>query len=216
MHSIKAHLIIHTSAPLMTNYKVEDGFDFYAAIGSGEDDLKDDPEAKCLLSSTPLDYTAVSLPCGHRFNYVPLYKEVVQQKKWASSLETVKLGYSQFKCPYCRTVHSRLLPFVELEGVCCIRGINTISDNALNLYPCDWTIKVGKRKGELCGRRCRALSEQGRSCTIHAGRKRKPQCAVRVCTATLKSGSRKGQECGARIHSQEAQVSRCKRHTPKN
>ena len=199
----------------MNNYKVEDGFDFYAAIDTENDDSKGVSETECLLSSAPLDYTAVVLPCGHSFNYAPLYREVVQQKKSFSSLETVKLGYSQFKCPYCRTIHSHLLPFIELKGISCIRGVNTTSDNALNLFPCDWIMREGKRKGEICGKKCHVLLAESRSCVRHANKKRKLLLIVSICGAILKTGARRGQKCGARVRGTDS-VSQCKRHMSKN
>ena len=41
-----------------------------------------------------------SLECGHKFNYIPLFKEIKQQKcnKYYNS-DIIKLGLTQIKCP---------------------------------------------------------------------------------------------------------------------
>ena len=181
----------------MSNYKIEAGFDFYAALNTNLDCTGTSAQKLCLLSSLPLDYTAVTLPCKHSFNYVSLHRELVQQKKHCSSLETVKFGTNEFKCPYCRTIHSQLPPFVELKGVDHIRGVNTKSNNCMNIFPCDWTIRSGKRKNECCGKRSVIVTASSRRCNRHRDMVRsvKHTCGT-TCQALLKTGKRKGEICG--------------------
>ena len=181
----------------MSNYKIESGFDFYAALNTNQECADTSTINLCLLSSLPLDYTAVTLPCKHSFNYVPLHREIIQQKKHSSSLETVKLGMNEFKCPYCRTVHSRLLPFVEFKCVSHIRGVNTKTSNCINVYPCDWIMRSGKHKNERCGKRSVAVSSSTRRCNRHHDRTNslKTLCGT-PCMAVLKTGKRKGDICG--------------------
>ena len=54
----------------MSNYKIESGFDFYAALNTNIECNAATTGKLCLLSSLPLDYTAVTLPCNHSFNYL--------------------------------------------------------------------------------------------------------------------------------------------------
>lgn len=42
----------------------------------------------CLISNDLLNETAVQLKCGHKFNYVPLYKDIVNHKKKFVHLES--------------------------------------------------------------------------------------------------------------------------------
>lgn len=184
----------------MSNYKVEAGFDFYAALNTNLECTSTNAQKLCLLSSLPLDHTAVTLPCKHSFNYAPLYRELVQQKKHSSSLETVKLGTNEFKCPYCRTVHPQLIPFVEFKGVSHIRGVNTKSGNCMNVFPCDWTIRSGKHKNECCGKRSVTVTSSERRCSRHRDKTSSIKTLCHnTCMAVLKSGKRKGEICGLRV-----------------
>lgn len=51
--------------------------DNHNKVGLCEDDNQDN---YCLLTKEPLDNIHIKLECGHKFNYVPLYREVVIQK----------------------------------------------------------------------------------------------------------------------------------------
>ena len=50
----------------------------------------------CLITGLPLTEHFVQLDCGHKFNYIPLYKEVINQKiKINSLLESTKLNKNE-------------------------------------------------------------------------------------------------------------------------
>ncbi len=111
-----------------------------------DDDVPVEPIAtSCLITGEPLTSSAVELTCGHKFNYIAIFNEVVQQKK-PNFYSTTFLFEDQLMCPYCRTINNKLLPLIpgveEVEGV--------------NVYPmppatCDYIFKRGTRKGALCG-----------------------------------------------------------------
>ena len=192
------------------NYKIEGGFDFYSAILEDEDDL----EAElCLLSNMPLDSTCVKLPCNHSFNYLNLYNEVIAQKSsQRSNIEENKLRFTQFRCPYCRQIYSKLLPYLEIEGVKKINGVNSTQvASTLNVFPCTWTIEKGKRSGQICGKHS-FHPEINKLCRIHcAVADRRSNVCVKVqntCQAVIKSGSRKGEFCGCKCIDKF-----CKRHS---
>ena len=47
-------------------------------------------EKRCLITSDKLIDNYVTLPCGHKFNYKPLYQEIVCQKVNPNHLEITK------------------------------------------------------------------------------------------------------------------------------
>jgi hypothetical protein len=67
----------------MFEYEVEGGIDFFS-------ELKQMPAAsaasataatpRCLITDEPLRRDHITLQCGHRFNYIPLFKDVLFQK----------------------------------------------------------------------------------------------------------------------------------------
>ena len=56
----------------------------------------------CLISKEILHPNHITLVCNHKFNYIPIYKEVLYQKtKFNTLYEVTKLNYNQINCPYC-------------------------------------------------------------------------------------------------------------------
>ena len=81
----------------------------------------DTTKQTCLISGDPLDDSPVTLLCGHMFNYQSIYEEVVQQKCRHNHLEVIQLGKNNIKCPYCKNVQGKLLPFIPMEGITMIK-----------------------------------------------------------------------------------------------
>ena len=96
----------------MINYVTEDNINFYNelkkslendiinngndAIHNDNDVINNDNDAinndgKCLISNEVLDNTYIKLPCKHSFNYVPLYKEVYNQKNCFNKFAIIKI-----------------------------------------------------------------------------------------------------------------------------
>lgn len=83
----------------------------------------------CLLTKEALNDIHVTLNCSHKFNYIPLYKEVVIQKTSAGMTtngyyNSCTLRLNEMKCPYCRRVQDKLLPFLNYDDVKRLRGVN--------------------------------------------------------------------------------------------
>ena len=151
-------------------YDIEGDIDFFkelknisaTATATTDDDVK-----RCLLTDDELHPDAVTLKCGHSFNYIPLYKEVLFQKcstlpKNISSkimalytktvnqnvqtmmynssinLETSKLHYDEIKCPYCRNVTPKLLPYYPYPEVNQVKYVNSPSGLCLKGVACEY------------------------------------------------------------------------------
>ena len=61
------------------NYTIEDNIDFFKELNSAQDDSDDNNV--CLISGKPLEEKCIKLECGHRFNYIYIFNDLVQQKK---------------------------------------------------------------------------------------------------------------------------------------
>lgn len=137
------------------NYIIEDDFDFYKELNNN--DNVNDSEELCLISHEPLiRENTIKLLCGHKFNYLPLFKEIMNQKKKHNILEVKRLSVNQLKCPYCRNIQNRLLPYIpQIKGVGKVWGVNHPEKWEMKnyLYDCNYVFKSGKKKGLTCGKR---------------------------------------------------------------
>ncbi len=108
----------------MANYLIEGNIDFYKELSKLEDDENIDTSSICLITNELLKENSVTLECKHSFNYIPLYNDVLNQKKKYNNMERCSLKCRQIRCPYCRNVQSKLLPYCEIEGILKIHGVN--------------------------------------------------------------------------------------------
>lgn len=165
-------------------YEIEGGIDFFKElknITTKPNDMnmpllslniEDKPIEKCLISDDILRKDHITLKCGHKFNYVPLFKEVLFQKcsmlpKNISSkivtmyikntpqsnistvlynssynLETTKVSYNEIKCPYCRTLTPQLLPYYPYPDVNKIKYVNTPAELGFPALSCEYNSHV--------------------------------------------------------------------------
>jgi len=80
----------------------------------------------CLISKEKLHPNHITLKCNHKFNYMPIYKEVLYQKTKSNTMyEVTKLQPYQIKCPYCRTITNKLLPFIPYPSVKLAKNIHS-------------------------------------------------------------------------------------------
>jgi len=82
----------------------------------------------CLISNMPLDNNAVELECGHKFNYLPLYYDLVNHKNKFNTMEKHMLKHNEIRCPYCRNIQKKLMPYKELPNVEKIHGVNYVDE----------------------------------------------------------------------------------------
>ena len=129
----------------------------------------DNATQTCLISGDALDESHITLLCGHMFNYRSIYEEVVQQKCRYNGLEIIQLGKNNLKCPYCKNVQGKLLPYIAMEGIKRITCVNAPESSCMNLYKCPYIMKSGKRKGECCNKGCNT-----KFCKSHKEQKTSP------------------------------------------
>jgi hypothetical protein len=120
----------------MNKYKVEGGIDFFAELYKSLDieeneEKTDEDKNKCLITNEILTNNHISLNCGHKFNYLPLFYDLVNHKKKFNFMESQsgKLQANQIRCPYCRKKHDALLPYYPELGVEQINGVNFYNPN---------------------------------------------------------------------------------------
>ena len=96
----------------------------------------------CLISKDKLHPNHITLKCNHKFNYIPIYKEVLYQKTKSNTLyEVTKLQSYQIKCPYCRTITNKLLPFIQYPTVKLAKNIHSTGSDCLPTTKCSHIIK---------------------------------------------------------------------------
>jgi hypothetical protein len=133
-----------------------DFFNKLKCMSSGqcaEDDVYNIDES-CLLTKEALDDIHVTLNCGHKFNYIPLYKEVVIQKTSAGMTtngyyNSCALRLNQVKCPYCRKVQDKLLPFLNYDNIKRLRGVNGPESLCMKVRMCDHIETANNKKKNI-------------------------------------------------------------------
>ena len=112
----------------MTKYIVEGGLNFFDELNKSLniEEVENDVQDMCLISNKELTYNYVTLDCKHKFNYEPLYNDILNHKTKYNSLERRQLRMTEIRCPYCRNVQSRLLP--QCDGFENTHGVNYIDE----------------------------------------------------------------------------------------
>jgi len=143
----------------MSNYTIEGNFDFYKELYESLDDSDNNTDEQlaqvCLISNTPLTKHFVELECKHKFNYVPLFKDLVNHKTKFSTLDTHRLKVNEIRCPYCRNKQGNVLPYIEEIGVPKEHGVNWI-----NMELMSTSNVVDLKLGQCCwgnGNECSAI-----------------------------------------------------------
>ena len=119
---------------------------------SSEDDAVINEDNCCLLTKEPLHSVHIILSCGHNFNYIPLYREVIVQKTIGLSPNGYYTSHSlkrnEIKCPYCRNVQDKLLPYIEYDGVKKTVGVNYPAKMTMTSQICMYTYSANRAKGK--------------------------------------------------------------------
>ena len=113
----------------MTKYIVEGGLNFFDELNKSlniEESEENDVQDMCLISNTELTDNYVTLDCNHKFNYEPLYNDILNHKTKYNSLERRQLKIMELRCPYCRHIQAKLLP--PCDGFENRHGVNYIDD----------------------------------------------------------------------------------------
>lgn len=143
----------------MPKYIVEGAIDFFSELYKSLDEEEDMNDNVCLITNAPLSDNFVQLQCGHKFNYLPLYKDIYNHKKNFNYLESTsgKLGKNEIRCPYCRKKQNEVLPYYENMGVNKVVGVNEVhveetKSNKKTYYPnhsCSFMMKIGTDSEEV-------------------------------------------------------------------
>jgi hypothetical protein len=122
-------------------FVTENNINFYDEINKDDDY---DDENKCLITLENLKDDYVQLDCGHKFNYEPIFKDIQNHKQKFNKLERRILSTNEIRCPYCRTVHNKLLPLNDKFPK--VHGVNYRDDELLlfNNTPKDYHWVQGK------------------------------------------------------------------------
>ena len=132
----------------MPKYMVEGGLNFYEELYKSFDDVivdthisddisfdsqntSNDFNNVCLISNLPLTANFVTLECKHKFNYMPLYNDLVNHKKKYNTMERKTLKCTEIRCPYCRNIQNKLLPYYDDIVVSKVHGVNHINESTL-------------------------------------------------------------------------------------
>ena len=200
-------------------YKIEDDLDFfselYKLLDIDEDKDKIDESKICLITQQPLIDKHVELNCGHKFNYLPLYYDLVNFKKKFNLMEGInmRLNNVEIRCPYCRKKQTGLLPYYEELGLEKINGVNfydgiNINDPRIQRYRLDEKEKIKKKSKEE-----KKLKETGEKIienlvlkTITIQKENLKE--INGCIQILKTGPNKGNKCGCKNYLENL----CKRH----
>ena len=135
------------------NYVIEDNLDFYNLLNQSSQEINNDSSNNiCLITYEKLTENSIVLDCKHNFNYFPLYQEIINQKKnFNKYFDINKLKINEIKCPYCRNINNKLLPYIPYKNVKKISGVNSPENLCMeNKYNCSWVFKNGKNKGCSC------------------------------------------------------------------
>lgn len=118
-------------------------------------DVSNNLEESCLITNEKLDDNHVTLMCGHKFNYSPLFDEIYNQKYSNNNYEIQRLAFNQIKCPYCRNIQNYLLPPpYKNSEINLVRFVNTPLKFCMKPFKCLYVIKTGKNKGNKCNKEC--------------------------------------------------------------
>lgn len=206
------------------NYSVEDDLDvdFFAALknlqSSHDHDTthelmqeeqgtssNDNPDV-CLITDQPLNAFHVVLACGHKFNYEPLYQEVLRQKGRVGMHNYYeKIGTNQIKCPYCRCMTNELLPYIGTNPHPIIKrlvGVNAPATMCMPGTPCSankCTVNAFYECNEnlYCYRHYQIAIKPklSKSKSTAAATKSSATTTSQRCIAENQTGKNKGKQC---------------------
>jgi hypothetical protein len=122
----------------MSKYNIEGQLDFFAELYKSLDviDNEEDCNNKCLISNQLLTDKFVTLNCGHKFNYIPIYNDLINHKCKYNVMENQKgkLKLNEIRCPYCRKKQTKLLPYYDDLNLEKVNGINFYNSSVNMMY----------------------------------------------------------------------------------
>ena len=120
----------------MVKYIIEDNLDFYDELYKSISIKEKEESNQCLITNTTLTENYITMECGHKFNYIPLYNDILNHKKKFNNMENKILKNIEIRCPYCRKVQQNLLPYHKYPGVKEVHGVNYFDESVVLKNPC--------------------------------------------------------------------------------
>lgn len=163
----------------MRKYQTDGGLlvDFYSEIDNI--DLNEE-ENICLISNLPLDENHITLKCGHKFNYRPIYNDVINVKSNHRML-VKRIEIDQLQCPYCRNIQRCLLPYIPKLRLPKKDGVNWI--NASKYFPHRVYSKMGDCSVVSCEKNVQTIWDDDKVkepfCFMHYNKKYPRTCKNR-------------------------------------
>ena len=134
------------------NCVIEGNLSFSELLEAADADIERGADAspdECRLSLAPLGPNAITLKCGHRFDYMALYRECAESH-WDWKIPP---GHRHIVCPYWREPSEGLLPYhPRMPGVELIRGVTSPQRHAMPGPTCTHVLARGPRVGQCCGK----------------------------------------------------------------
>ena len=133
----------------MPKYLIEGNINFYDELYKSLDNSENEQPKQdvsdnhlCLITQKPLTENYVVLDCNHKFNYNAIFHDVMNHKKKFNTMERHSLKINEIRCPYCRNIQKKLLPYVD--GYLKVHGINHIDEENINGH----YLRMGYSKGK--------------------------------------------------------------------
>jgi hypothetical protein len=135
-------------------YAIEGNINFfdelYKSLDANESNAKTEIDDNlCLITHQLLTENFVKLNCGHKFNYEPLFHDILNHKQKYNNMESSQtaLTNNEIRCPYCRTKQKGVLPYCEVLPFPKINGVNYHNPNEVshnnNKYPkCEFLTEI--------------------------------------------------------------------------
>ena len=158
--------------------------EFIALVNASVPEPDAPAESTCLLAGESLGANHVTAPCGHRFNYLPLFLEARAQLNQPRPYDTDYVGRGQMRCPYCRQVSNGVLPYVPTLVADKVKNVNWPPGRAIAHRRCDQILARGPKAGQACaapGFECDGVS----LCVRHWQQRVKREAAWGECTPEL-------------------------------
>ena len=164
-----------------------DNIDFFAelkkiqAASATNTIIHTDNTEKCLISNEPLSDYYITLPCNHKFNYLPLLNACIENNK----VQYKRNLQLRTKCPYCKRRYKECLPYNPLLEKKRHYNINSPTSAGFSNGKCGYIYKSGKNKGLSCN-----ASSYYNLCGLHLKTLNKSHCKpCKKSTDTNKSNA---------------------------
>ena len=108
----------------------------------------------CHITNQPCSRNAISLVCGHTFEYTAIFSEWTNQKKlkYLHAFKSKNAIPHERICPYCRVANTEVLPFRKIKNICRVHGVNSPAKYEMKTpMKCGIVYKSGPNKGHICG-----------------------------------------------------------------